>query len=189
RGQGRARRGRGAVSASPRTDGVRGVDGEARVDFDRLRTERLARARRMLADSSLGALLCFDMSNIRYLTATHIGTWALDKAARFALLPQGGDPIMWDFGSAARHHKLFCPWLGGGRSGGGVSARRGALGREMGREEEVARKIGVELEGHGLLGEPLGVDIVEPPVLFALQAEGIRVVDGQQLMQDVRLIK
>ena len=68
----------------------------------------------LLAESSLGALLCFDMSNIRYITATHIGTWAMDKLARFCLLPQNDEPIMWDFGSAARHHELYCPWLGDG---------------------------------------------------------------------------
>jgi Xaa-Pro aminopeptidase len=177
------------MSTRTRTYGVMGVDWEARVDFERLRTERLTRAKRMLAESSIGALLCFDMNNIRYLTATHIGTWALDKAARFALLPQGCEPIMWDFGSAARHHKLHCPWLGEERSRAGISTMRGSFAPEMGRAEDVARKIRVELEAHGLLGEPLGVDIVEPPVLFALQAEGIQVVDGQQLMQDVRLIK
>ena len=37
--------------------------------------------------SSLGALLCFDFANIRYATATHIGTWAIDKLIRFALHP------------------------------------------------------------------------------------------------------
>jgi Xaa-Pro aminopeptidase len=35
----------------------------------------------------------------------------------------------------------------------------------------------------------VGVDAIELPVLFALQAEGIEVVDGQQLMQQARLIK
>jgi Xaa-Pro aminopeptidase len=53
----------------------------------------------------------------------------------------------------------------------------------------VAEKIRVELEQRGLLGEPVGVDVIELPVLFALQAEGVRVVDGQALMQDVRKIK
>src|ERR671927_685517 len=55
----------------------------------------------------LGALLCFDMQNIRYITATHIGTWAMDKLVRFTLLMRGEEPIMWDFGSAARHHKIY----------------------------------------------------------------------------------
>ena len=72
--------------------GTMGVDWEQRVDFDRLRRERLARAKEGLEQSELGALLCFDMANIRYITATHIGTWAMDKLIRFCLLPQGGRP-------------------------------------------------------------------------------------------------
>jgi len=166
-----------------------GVDWEERVRFDRLRDERLERIRSVLAESELGALLCFDMSNIRYITATHIGTWAQDKLNRFCLLPQGDEPIMWDFGSAARHHQLYNPWLGDGRSRAGISTMRGAMAPEAGRAEDVARKIRVELEQRGLLSEPLGVDAVELPVLFALQAEGIDVVDGQQLMQKARVIK
>ena len=169
-----------------KTFGTMAVDWEERVDFDRLRRERLERAKRHLGASDLGALLCFDMSNIRYVTATHIGTWAMDKLIRFCLLPQGDEPIMWDFGSAARHHKLYNPWLGDERSRAGISTLRGSV---EGRAESVARKIGAELEERGLLGEPLGVDVIELPVLRALEAEGISVVDGQALMQDTRMIK
>ncbi len=172
-----------------KTYGTMGVDWEERVDFERLRTQRLARIKQLLKESNLGALLCFDMNNIRYITATHIGTWAMDKLARFTLLPQDDEPILWDFGSAARHHKLYCPWLGEERSRAGISTQRGAMLPAAGRAEEVARKIRVELEERGLLGEPLGVDAIELPVLFALQAEGIKVVDGQQLMQQARVIK
>ena len=168
------------------TYGTIAVDWEARVDFERLRTERLTRAKAALKESELGALLCFDMANIRYITATHIGTWAMDKLIRFTLLPQRDEPIMWDFGSAARHHKLYNPWLGDERSRAGISTLRGSV---KGRAESVAQKIKLELEQRGLQGEPLGVDVIELPVLEALQAEGIRVVDGQALMQEVRKIK
>ncbi len=171
-----------------KTYGLMGVDWEERVNHERLRTERLVRIKRLLKESELGALLCFDMNNVRYITATHIGTWAMDKLARFTLLPQDDDPILWDFGSAARHHQLYCPWLGE-RSRAGISTQRGAMLPEAGRAEDVARKIRIELEERGLLGQPLGVDAIELPVLFALQAEGIKVVDGQQLMQKARLIK
>jgi Xaa-Pro aminopeptidase len=169
--------------------GVMGVDWEERARFDRLREERLARISALLAESDLGALLCFDMSNIRYVTATHIGTWAADKLNRFCLLARGEEPIMWDFGSAARHHQLYNPWLGDGRSRAGISTMRGAMSPESGRAEDVAAKIHAELEQRGLLGEPLGIDAIEPPVLFALQKLGIQVVDGQQLMQQARMIK
>jgi len=169
-----------------RTYGTMQVDWEQRADLERLRRERLARTKAHLAESELGALLCFDMNNIRYITATHIGTWAIDKLVRFCLLPQGDEPIMWDFGSAARHHKLYSPWLGDDRSRVGISTLRGSV---KGRAEDVAGKIRVELEARGLLGEPVGVDVIELPVLEALQAEGIRVVDGQALMQDARMLK
>jgi len=169
--------------------GTMGVDWEERVRFDRLREERLARIKQLLAQSELGALLCFDMANIRYVTATHIGTWAADKLNRFCLLPRDDEPIMWDFGSAARHHQLYNPWLGDGRSRAGISTLRGAMAPHARRAEDVARKIRVELEKRDLLGEPIGVDAIEPPVLFALQREGIQVADGQQLMQEARVIK
>ena len=171
-----------------KTYGTMAVDWEQRIDFDRLRRERLARIKALLAKSELGALLCFDMNNVRYITATHIGTWAQDKISRFTLLPQNDEPILWDFGSAARHHQLNCPWLGE-RSRPGIPSMRGSMTPEMGREADVAKKIRIELEQRGLLGEPLGVDVVEPPVMFALQREGINVVDGQELMSIAREIK
>src|SRR6266487_4436271 len=171
-----------------KTYGLMGVDWEERVNYERLRNERLARIKKLLKESEIGALLCFDMTNVRYITATHIGTWAMDKLARFTLLPQDDEPILWDFGSAARHHQLYCPWLGE-RSRAGISTLRGAMSPESGRAEDVARKIRVELEQRGLLGEPVGIDAIEPQVLFALQKEGIQIADGQQLMQAARVIK
>ena len=171
-----------------KTFGLTGVDWEERVNLERLRQDRLARIKKLLKESELGALLCFDMNNARYITATHIGTWAMDKLVRYSLLPQDDEPIMWDFGSAARHHQLYCPWLGE-RSRAGISTLRGATSPASGLAQDVARKIRIELEERNLLKEPVGVDVIELPVLFALQAEGIKVVDGQQLMLRARAIK
>src|SRR5207302_220821 len=183
-----SRRGRpsGGSDMGLKTFGLMGVDWEERVNYDRLRKERLERAKRELARSGLGALLCFDMNNIRYITATHIGTWAMDKLVRFSLLPRDAEPIVWDFGSAARHHQIYCPWLDG-RAPAGISTLRGAMSPDAGRAEDVAKKIKRELEARGLHREPVGVDVVELPVLFALQAAGLQVVDGQQVMQQARL--
>ena len=88
------------------------VDFEERVNFRRLHDYRLARVRAALAGSGLGALLSFDQHNIRYTTSTVIGEWARDKLTRYSLITGNGDPYIWDFGSAARHHKLYAPWRG-----------------------------------------------------------------------------
>jgi Xaa-Pro aminopeptidase len=171
-----------------KTFGLMAVDWEERVNIERLRQDRLNRIKSALKKSELGGLLCFDMNNIRYITATHIGTWAMDKLVRFSLLAQDDEPILWDFGSAARHHQIYCPWLGE-RSRAGISTLRGATHPGSGLAEDVAKKIKLELEKRKLHNEPVGVDVVEMPVLFALQAQGIKVVDGQQLMHEVRKIK
>ncbi len=180
--------------------GLNAVDWEQRVDFDRLRRERLGRLRAELERSELGAVLSFDFHNIRYMTATHIGTWAMDKLIRYSLLPRGGEPVIWDFGSAAKHHVLYSPWLDHGSGGHdgvapehgsrpGISTLRGAFHPGLGRAEEVARQVRRELDKYGLANEPIGVDVVEMPILAALANEGIRVVDGQQLFLEARRIK
>jgi Xaa-Pro aminopeptidase len=187
------------------TFGSTNVDWEARIDMDRLRRERLARLKSYLADSEFGALLAFDFYNIRYMTATHIGTWGIDKMVRFALLMRGAEPIIWDFGSAARHHQLYNPWLsdeatdeatgvrhaveGTSRSRAGISTLRGAIHPGARRAESVAAKVAEELRKHGLQNEPLGVDFIELPVHRALLAEGLDVQDGQQVFLEARRVK
>jgi Xaa-Pro aminopeptidase len=173
-----------------RTYGPNAVDWEERVDLDRLRRERLSRLKDELDRSELAAVLAFDFSNIRYMTATHIGTWAVDKLIRFALLVRGGEPIVWDFGSAAKHHQLYNPWLDGAqRARAGISTLRGAFHPEAGIAADVARKVAAEMHDHGVADGPLGVDVVELPILSALRDEGIDVVDGQQLFLEARRIK
>ena len=89
---------------------------------------RLARTRDALSRSGLGALLSFDQHNIRYTTSTVIGEWARDKLTRYSLLTGNGEPYIWDFGSAARHHKLYAPWLKNDHCRAGLLGMRGAVG-------------------------------------------------------------
>src|SRR5512138_3299867 len=135
------------------------VDFEERVDFRRLHAYRLGRARQALKHSGLGALLMFDQYNIRYLSGTVIGEWARDKLTRWCLLTGNGEPWVWDFGSAARHHRLYSP--------------------QIPPRQSLA----------GMAGMPLGIDLVEPPFLFALQEAGVEVRDGQQVMLEARMLK
>jgi Xaa-Pro dipeptidase len=55
-----------------KTFGLMAVDWEQRVDIERLRQDRLNRIKAALKQSELGALLCFDMNNIRY-AHRHLG--------------------------------------------------------------------------------------------------------------------
>jgi Xaa-Pro dipeptidase len=165
------------------------VDFEERVDFTRLRAYRLSRARAALDASELGALLLFDINNVRYVSATMIGEWARDKVARYVLLTRGGEPIVWDFGSAAKHHRLFAPWIKPENSRAGMLGLRGAVAPDAGLITRAVAEIQSELVAAGVAGMPLGVDIAETPMLLELLRAGIGVRDAQQVMLDARLIK
>ena len=165
------------------------VDWEQRVDFPRLRAERLERARAALKESDLGAVLLFDQNNIRYVTSTHIGEWARDKSARCVLLPRQGDPVLWDFGSAARHHQLYAPWLPATSWRPGVSSMRGAMPRVTGVPDLLAGHIHQELREHGLEQEPLGIDLTDMETLASLHRIGIATADAAPVMLSARKIK
>jgi len=166
-----------------------GVDYEQRVDFHRLRDYRLSWAMKALEASECGAFLLFDFYNIRYTTQTWIGGALGDKMSRYALLMPDGKPHMWDFGSAAKHHRLFSPWIHEGHSHAGMLGLRGAIHPEVGLMKEAVTIIKGMLTDAGVVNDPIGVDIVEPAFLFEMQAQGLKVVDIQQHMLDARSIK
>jgi len=169
--------------------GHMGVDYEERVNFDRLRQYRLARTMASLDSSECGAFLLFDFYNIRYTTQTWIGGALGDKMTRYALLTRDHGPRLWDFGSAARHHRLHSPWLDPEDCHAGMLGLRGAIAPTAGLMESAVREIKGMLEDAGVADAPVGVDIIEPPFLFEMQRQGLRVVDAQQLMLDARQIK
>jgi Xaa-Pro dipeptidase len=177
-------------SARPlRAPGHGGVDFEERVDFDRLRRYRLDRSLAALNASDCGAFLLFDFYNIRYTTQTWIGGALGDKMTRYALLTRDGEPMLWDFGSAAKHHQLYCPWLEPENCRAGMLGLRGAIAPDVGLMTSAVREIKQLLAALGLDGEPVGVDIIELPFLAEMQRQGLTVVDAQQHMLDSRQIK
>jgi Xaa-Pro aminopeptidase len=169
--------------------GHSGVDFEGRVDFRRLQQYRLARTRQALKNSPLGALLCFDVNNIRYITSTKIGEWERDKISRFTLLAGDAEPVLWDFGSAAVHHKLYCNWLVPDNCRAGMLGLRGTVPPSAGLMQRHVQEIKSLLVQAGVADMPIGVDLIEPAMWNELQKAGINVVDGQQVMLDAREIK
>ena len=176
------------VATSP-APGIMGVDWEQRVDFDRLRNYRVARVREQLEQTDLGGILLFETSNIRYLTSTHIGYWAFNKGERYALITRTGEPRIWDFGSAAKAHRLQQPWMNPENSIGGNTGLQGAIAPTSGLQTRAAVEIASVLAEEGVGDMPLGVDMAETSVFLALQSAGITVSDGQQVMMLAREIK
>lgn len=172
--------------ASP---GTTAVDFEERINYRRLHEYRLGRVRQALAKSDLGALLCFDNNNIRYMSSTTIGEWTRDKFTRYSLLAGDSEPHVWDFGSAATHHRMFVPWLPKESCHAGLFGLRGAIPPEAGLFKRGAEEIYQLLKENGVADQPLGIDVLETPLIFELQRLGLEIRDGQQVMLDAREIK
>jgi Xaa-Pro aminopeptidase len=179
-----------AVPALPLapSPGRMNVDFEERVDFPRLRGYRLDRARQAMENAGLGALLVFDNNNIRYLTGVAIGEWTRDKLCRYALYTRTGELVLWDFGSAAVHHRMYCPWLKPENCIASYTTMRGAAPPQALTQKQVA-EIKDRLAQAGIKDEPVGVDFAEVPTFMELHKQQIDLRDGQQVMLDAREIK
>jgi Xaa-Pro aminopeptidase len=170
--------------------GTAGVDYESRVDFDRLRKERLKKAKEQLRSRDLGALLCFDPDNIRYITSTHAPMWTREKMTRYCVLPRDGEPILFEVGSLAlaRKESHGANWLEG-RIRPAISWGRGAVPIEVNAAKACSLSIKEVLDDNNVSDEKLGIDICDIPILRALNSAKIDVADGQAPMLDARLIK
>jgi Xaa-Pro dipeptidase len=168
--------------------GFNGVDWEANVNFDRLHRERLARAKKFLADSEFGALLCYDFDNIRYITGTHIGEWNRNKMNRHCLLIDGLDePILFDPAAPSKRQRV--DWIKPENIMPAVGSMRGAIPGEVGMVDIEVKEIVSYLQKYGADKKPLGIDIIDIPLVHGLEAAGIVVGDGQAPMVDARIIK
>ena len=166
--------------------GTMAKDWEVGIDYQRMVRERFARAQAAVKAAGLGAVLCFNVDSVRYVTGTHIGEWVRDKFDRYCLCPRDGEPFLWDPAPPAK--RIAAPWIAD-RVEAPISILQGALPPSQNVQVAFARQIKKALIDYGIANEPLGVDVIELPMLRALEAEGIEVVDGQQAMLDAREIK
>jgi len=109
--------------------------------------------------------------------------------SHYALLTGNGDPHIWDFGSAATHHRIHMPWLDPGCCQAGMLGLRGVVPVKVGLMRRAAEEIKAIMTEHGVADMPLGVDIIEPSLFYELQALGLEVRDAQQTMLNEREIK
>jgi Xaa-Pro dipeptidase len=161
-------------------------DFERGVDFDRLRRDRLAKAQAAIAARGLGAILCFDMDSIRYITGTTIVDLFRDFMTQYCICPREGKPVIFDSAVAAK--RISSPWMEE-RMHPPISILKGALPPETNVQAKFARQVKRILTEYGVEKQPLGLDFIEFPMQQALEREGIILADGVQAILDAREIK
>jgi Xaa-Pro aminopeptidase len=157
------------------------VDWETRVDYDRLRAYRLQRTKEQLTKNQIGAFLCFDFNNIRYITGVHVGEWARDKMQRYVVLPRGGEPTLFEVGTAAVARKRYAPWMVD-HIRTGVGWQRGAVPQADLVADRLVATVKQILCEYGVEKEPVAIDIMDVTLLNALRKAGLEnLVDAQWL--------
>ena len=89
------------------------VDYEQRVDYPRLRAERLQRAKEQINKAGLGAVVTWDEANVRYLTGYYITTPNRPLEAQFCLLRPQRRPAHHRRATTRKASSSGMPWMGG----------------------------------------------------------------------------
>ncbi len=173
------------------TLGTMATDVERRIDFDAMRAYKLQRVREQMEKHDLGALLCMDQDNIRYITSTHLAEWTRGKYFRWCLLPREGEPYLFEVGTATVVKRELCPWLKPENIRVSTPWNRGANVRSVNVElsREAVAEIKEILEEHGVAEMPVGIDETDMYLMEALKDAGFKVVNAYDPMFDARLIK
>jgi Xaa-Pro aminopeptidase len=167
---------------------VTSTDWQARVDFDRLRRDRLARARMMMEKHDLGALVCFVGENVRYITSVFQGNWKNNIFIRYCVLPRDGEPVLFETaGSDLECAKIDAPWLNGNIRPA-ITWKWAETAEEMMADRMVASVVEV-LRENGVENERIGLDISDPSAFAAFGRANLNMVSAWPAMSGARVVK
>ena len=165
-----------------------GADWQYRVDFERLREERLQKAREQMDAFDLAALVLYAGANIRYVTGSYQGNWKYNINIRYAVLPNGGEPILFETAGSDFHNaKMDMPWMADRVRP--AMTWQWAEGAVPYMAERMADSVIEVLKEHGVEKERIGIDNLDMPALKAFQDKGINIVNGWPALSAARVVK
>jgi Xaa-Pro aminopeptidase len=166
------------------------VDYEERINYDRLRKERLAKAKAELDKSGAGALITWDEANIRYLTSYYVTTPMRPAEVQCVFLPRNGEPILFGGGTPEETERRM-PWMKGR-----VHPIISSFKFMAADENHIAVLIFVDavtklLAEHGLEKETLALDGTVCGLILnrAFDKANIKTMHGKPMMDAARMIK
>jgi Xaa-Pro aminopeptidase len=165
-----------------------GADWEQRINFDRLRQERLARAREAMKKYDLGAMVLFVGPNIRYITGVYQGNWKDNIFIRYAVLCRDSEPVLFEtVGTDMEAAKIDSPWMAG-RIGPAITWKwsEGAIERQA--KNMVSGVVDI-LKERKVSGERIGIDNGDQWVSKSFEDAGIKLVNAWPAMSEARVVK
>ena len=173
--------------ASKLTFGVGNADWQERINVERLREERAKRARQVMRKHDIPAILATENSNLRYLTGLRMPPGM--SITSYVIFFVERDPIVFAFAGYHPQMPWLAPWIKHWRVA--RSWLWSIAGPEATREETklFAGEIAAELHQTGLSREKIAVVGFDDLAKEALRGQGLSLVEGWPLMQEMRTIK
>ena len=163
-----------------------GADWEARINYDRMREERLAKVQAAIKKHGVDGLLLFKPENSRYSVGAigmHLAWWICE----YAVVPQAGKPTFYPTGGDVPRNKAHCPYLEGHIK---PSRNLEEIGpARMAVAEIQVKEMIAEIEKAGFKGGKIGVDMMNFPIMEALKKAKVTVVDAEPIVLDARMVK
>jgi Xaa-Pro aminopeptidase len=153
-----------------------------------MRKDRLQRLKDAMKANDLGALVLFAGANIRYATGSYQGNWKYNINIRYVVLPNGGEPVLFETAGSDLHcAEIDLPWMEGRiRPAMTWQWAEGAVPMMAGKMADSVIEV---LEEHGVRKERIGVDNFDMPSLQAFQERKLNIVNGWPAVSQARVVK
>ena len=152
------------------------------IDFDRLRSGRLARLQASLRTHGVAVALLSNPASIRYATGTDVmHVWTAENFARYTVVPAVGAPILFEYPGSIHVSERFIDDVRPAFVFGTNSPEA--------RTKEWARGMRSLLRELDLEGEPVAIDRLDTPQFLSLFEEGITIIDAGPAVNDAREVK
>ena len=166
-----------------------GADWQYRVDFERLRKERLQKTREQMELHDLGALVLFAGANIRYVTGSYQGNWKYNINIRYVVLPRGGEPVFFETAGSDLHCAIIdLPWIPEQNIRPAITWQW-AEGAVPHMAKRMVEGVVAVLKKNKVDKEKIGIDNLDMPSLKALQDAKLNIVNGWPAMSAARVVK
>jgi Xaa-Pro aminopeptidase len=173
-----------------------GKDYEEGVNFERLRKERLQKARESMIRHDLGAIVAIRGENARYLTG-FLGLPVASTVLRYVVFPVTADPVIFELGADIGRLKESATWIKEENIIPSIpvfATPHHGTPIELEAREKLsylwADGIKKVLQDHGVADKKVGFDfILDLSMIKALEHANLDYVDGQSAMMEARSIK
>jgi len=170
--------------------GPQAVDYQERINFDRMRKERLAKTQAGMKERGVAAII-LTVINLRYATGIRTAEWRYRGSDLGIVFAEGNDPIIiYEQTEAVPHDRIACTWIKPENIRPiPLMLPSSARIQLIAQGKKIAKLIVGDLKARGIDKEKIGMEEMAPSIRAGMEEDGIKIESIDDMMLDVRKIK